>query len=171
MVEEPPEDGYETPPSRNNPDRENTDTPASEQFDLTHGTTYATTLDEIQTVARGLEEAEAYDPDAEDTESLAEIVAALNRLENAAEDARKEVFEDALDDRVDEGESIGPLVKQSGSSTWVTDDEAALAAVSEAGEDPLDVASVSIGDLRDVLGAEADEYIGSSSYSYFRRQS
>lgn len=71
---------------------------------------------------------------------------------------------------MDDGESVGPLRKQSGRNTWVADDEAAFAAVAEAGADPMDVASVSIGDLRDVLGNDADEYLGESTYSYFRRE-
>ena len=147
------------------------DGPASEQFDLTMGQSFTLEPAQIRDMASHLGEAEAFDAESADEEDLAEYVAALKRLENAAEDARKDVFEDELHDRVEDGESVGPVVKQSGKNTWVLDDEAALAAVAEAGEDPLDVASVSIGDLRDVLGAQADEHIGESSYEYFRRQS
>jgi len=101
---------------------------------------------------------------------LAEHVAALKCLENAAEDARKDGYEDELDDRIDVGESVGPLSKVSGSNTGVGDAADAFAAVADQGEDPLDVATVKISALRDVLGREADEYIDEASYTYFRRQ-
>lgn len=129
--------------------------------------------DDLNTTARTLERVVESDADVSDAddEPLADLAAACKRLENAAEDARKEVYEDELDDRVAEGETVGNLNKRLGSSSYVTDAEGAFAAVADAGEDPLAVANVSIGDLRDVLGAEADEYIGSSEYSYFRRQS
>lgn len=140
-----------------------------EQFDLTLGMQFDITPDEINELAHGLEQADVFDAEDADSETLAEFGAALKRLEDAAEDARKETFEDELADRVDDGESVGPLTKQSGRNTWVADTEAAFAAVADAGEDPMDVASVSISGLRDVLGGQADEYIGESSYSYFRR--
>jgi hypothetical protein len=102
---------------------------------------------------------------------LAEQAAALKHLENAAEYARKNGSEDELDDRVSEGETVGPLRKQAGRNTWVTDPEGAFAAVADNGEDPLDVASVSIGDLRGVLGDHAaEEYIEAASYTYFVRR-
>lgn len=150
----------------------NEDEPASEQFDLGES---AETPDvdaaDLDAVARELERAVESEMDVSDTdaEDLAELSAACKRLEDATEEARKDIFEDELGDRVDDGERVGPLSKQSGRNTWVTDDEGAFAAVAEAGEDPMDVASVSIGDLRDVLGEDASEFIGESEYSYFRR--
>lgn len=146
------------------------DAPASEQFDLDAAMSFDVDPSDINRLASALEDAEDYDAETASAETLAEYVSALKWLADVAESARKDVFEAALDDRVDEGEQVGDLVKYSGSSTWVTDDEAAFAAVAEAGEDPMDVASVSIGDLRDALGPAADEFIGESSYSYFRRQ-
>lgn len=140
-----------------------------EQFDLTLGMDFDIEPEDINELASGLEQAEAFDADAEDGEMLAEYAAALKRLSDAAEDARKDVFEDELDDRVSDGERVGPLTKQSGRNTWVDDTEAAFAAVADEGADPMDVAKVSISDLRDVLGADADQYIGESEYTYFRR--
>lgn len=142
-----------------------------ERFDLEESAEeLGITVERINGLAQALEQAESADPETIDDEPLADIVHALKRVESAAEDARKDVFEDELDGRVDEGETIGQLSKQTGSSTWVSDAEGAFAAVAEEGHDPMDVADVSIGDLRDVLGVRADEYIGESSYSYFRRQ-
>ncbi len=146
--------------------------PASEQFDLTMETN-DDLLDpeKLQEIAAELEKVPDTDLSCHASEFLAELAAACKRIENAAEDARKDGYEGELDDRVSEGQQVGPLVKQSGKSTWVTDTESAFAAVSEAGEDPMDVATVSISGLRDVLGPDADEFIGESNYTYFRRQS
>jgi len=140
-----------------------------EQFDLTLGMAFDIEPEEIDDLATGLAEAEAFDADSATDEHLAEYAAALKRLGDAAEDARKEVFEAALSERVDDGEQVGDLRKQSGRNTWVEDTEGAFAAVSERGKDPMDVATVSISALRDALGDDADAFIGSSDYTYFRR--
>lgn len=133
------------------------------------GMDFTLTPVDIHGLADELERAEAFDPDDADDEALADMVAACKRIEDAAETARKEVFEDALSERVDNGETVGPVAKQLGSHTYVTDAEGAFAAVAERGEDPLDVAKVKVGDLRDILGADADRFLGQSEYSYFRR--
>lgn len=140
-----------------------------EQFDLTLGMSFDITPEQIDDLATGLSEADAFDAGAATDERLAEYAAALKRLSDAAEDARKEVFEDELGDRVEAGEQVGDLRKQTGRNTWVADTEGAFAAVANAGHDPMDVAKVSISDLRDALGDGADEFIGSSEYEYFRR--
>lgn len=151
-------------------DTVDTDTPASEQFDLSFGTDLSLTIGDIAGPADDLERVpDAADPDDYSDEGLAELIAALKRLENAAEDARDHL-EDALDDRTEPGDRVGDIQRIEGKNSYVTDAEGAFAAVADAGEDPLDVASVKIGDLRDVLGRRADEYLGSSSYSYWRRQ-
>lgn len=152
------------------PDDIDTDAPASEQFDLSHGAAFEATVETLAEVARELELHDAANPDAMCDEDLADMVAALKHLENAAEEARKEVFEPALDDRVDVGQSVGPVQRLSGSSAYVQDAEGAFAAVADAGADPLAVADVKVGALRDVLGAHADEFVGQSEYSYYRRE-
>jgi hypothetical protein len=127
--------------------------------------------DKLDAVAAALETIPDTDLSCHADEFLAEHTAALKRLENAAENARKNGYEDELDDRVKAGETVGPLRKQTGRNTWVSDTEGAFAAVADHGNDPLDVASVGIGDLRDVLGDRAaEEYIEASSYSYFVRR-
>jgi len=135
--------------------------------------THDTDADELYSAAKdafqALDLAETVDADDLDDQLLAEIVGLCKRVENAAEDARKEVFEPELSDRVEEGEQVGPVTKRTGSSSYVTDDAGAFDAVLDAGHDPRDVASVSVSDLKDVLGADAEEYLGSSEYSYFRR--
>lgn len=157
------------------PDDIDTDAPASEQFDLTAGMDFDISAEEIHQLAARLKDAEAFGTaereagEAED-EVLAEYIASLKMLENAAEEARKEVFEPALDDRVDVGDSVGPVQRLSGSSSYVHDAEGAFAAVADAGADPLAVADVKVGALRDVLGSRADEFVGQSEYSYYRRE-
>jgi len=147
-----------------------TSKPASEQFDLTLGyDDEPVTPEEIDGLAADLEAAEGMDVSQKTDERLADFAAALKRLQDAAETARKDVFEDELHERVETGERVGPLSKQAGRNTWVDDAEAAFAAVAEQGDDPMDVAKVSISSLRDVLGDQADQYIGESEYSYFRR--
>jgi len=148
------------------------DKPASEVFDLTHGMG-ETELDAeaITDLAADLEQAEAYPAEDQDAVTLAELSGALRRLEAAAENARKDIINDELNDRVAVGEQVGPVEKREGRNTWVEDDEAAFAAVAETGEDPMDVAQVSISDLRDVLGDKAAEkHLGEATYQYFRRR-
>lgn len=146
------------------------DQPASEQFDLSVGLEDVNLDPErLDTLAAELERAPDVAFDEWPSDHLAEFVAAAKRLENAVEDARKDHAEAELADRIDEGESVGPVRKQSGASTYVEDAEGAFAAVSEAGEDPLAVADVKVSALRDTLGDDADEYLGENSYSYFRR--
>jgi len=150
----------------------NTDEPASEQFDLSTETNdELIDPEKLEAVAAELEKVPDTDLSCHADEFLAEHSAALKRLSDAAEDARKDGYEDELDDRVEDGETVGPLRKQSGRNTWVSDTEGAFAAVADEGEDPLNVAKVSIGDLRDVLGDRAaEEYIGEASYEYFVRR-
>lgn len=147
------------------------DRPASEQFDLSAGMRFDVTAADVHSLAADIEDAEAAPTDGMDTQALAEWVDALKRLESAVEEARKEVFEPALDDHVEPGQSVGPVQRVEGSNSYVTDAEAAFAAVADAGADPLDVAKVKVGALRDVLGAQADEYVGQSSYTYYRMES
>jgi hypothetical protein len=148
-----------------------TDKPASEQFDLTTETNdEILDPEKLHEVAHELEKIPDADLSCHSSDFLAEHVEALKRLEDAVEDARKKGYEAELKPRVDDGEQVGNLQKRSGSNTFVADAEAAFAAVAEAGGDPLDVASVKVGALRDVLGASADEYLGSSEYTFFARQ-
>lgn len=142
-----------------------------EQFDLQKGMDFDLTPGAIMGMANDLGEAEAYDTEVARAEELAQYVEAIRALEDAAEEA-KGVFEEALEEHVEVGDSIMNLRRQTGKNTWVADTEGAFAAVSQEGHDPLDVAKVSIGSLREVLGDEAaEEFIGEAEYDYFVRQS
>jgi len=135
--------------------------------------THDTDVDELYSAAKdafkALDLAHTVDAEDIDDDLLAEVVNLCKQIENAAEEARKDVFEPELSERVEEGEQVGPVRKLSGKNTYVTDNEAAFDAVLNAGHDPRDVASVKASKLKDVLGSDAEEYLGQSNYEYFRR--
>lgn len=152
----------------------NEDKPASEQLDLTAGMTFDIAPEDIQEFAGALEQAEAFDTEDADTSRLAEYIAALKELSDAVEDARKDVFEDELDTRVGVDDSVGPLVKRQGSRRYVTDDDATIRAIEDAGGNPREAMTVKASDAADVLddlGLDTEEFIGVNEYEYFRRQS
>lgn len=106
-----------------------------------------------------------------DTETLGEAVAALKEAGNAVEDARKDVAEEELDDRVDVGGSVAGMTRVEGSRRYVKDEQVALLTLREAGGNPEDVFDVKAKDLvdaLDTLGANPDPHIGTYSYTYYR---
>lgn len=145
-----------------------------DQFDLSLGMDFDLEPEDIEDLASGLEEAEGFDAESASDEELAEYAAALKRLADAAEDARKDVFEAELDDRTERDQEVGPLVKRCGSRRYVADEEGALEAIEEAGGDPTEAMNLKASDaadLMDALGIDAEEYIGTNEYEYFRRRS
>lgn len=156
-------------------DDTNTDTPqrASEQFDLTRGMDFDVSVGDLYGLATDLADAESFDPDDADAETLAEFVAALKELSDAVETARKDVFEPALGERVDVDGDVGPLVRREGSRGYVTDESGAIEAIAEAGGDPTDAMTLKATDAAtamDDLGIDADQFLGATTYTYFRRQ-
>lgn len=126
---------------------------------------------EVRSMANRLQHAEVFDGEDLDTDEIAKLVSALKELENAAEDARKEYIEPVLSERVAVGETAWDLKRMEGSRRYVTDNEGAFDAVLDAGHDPRTVAKVNVGDLVDTLGQEAaSEFLGESTYDYFRRE-
>ena len=145
-----------------------------EQLDTTAWMDVDLSIDELEAHAADLEQAEGVDADAIPADRLAEIVGVLKRLESAAEDARKEVFEPVLKSHVDVDEEIGDLVRRRGTRTWIADDAAAFEAIEDAGGDPMAVASVdrsAFEDAADALGVDVAEHLGNTEYTYFRRKS
>jgi hypothetical protein len=148
-----------------------TSKPASEQFDLSTETNdEILDPEKLHEVARELERVPDADLSSHADDYLGELVEAVKRLESAAEDARKEGYEEELSSRVDVGEVVHNVEKVSGRHSYVTDADAAFEAVEDAGVEPLSVAKVSVGDLRDVLGTDAEDYLDYSEYEYFKRQ-
>lgn len=146
---------------------------ASEQFDLTLGMDFDLPPARIRAVVAELEQAEVLDADDTSDEVLAEYAAAMKALEDAAETARKEVFEAALDGRTEVDDEVGPLVKRQGSRRYVADEPGAIDAIEGAGGDPTEAMSLKAtdaADLLEALGIDTADYIGVNEYTYFRRQ-
>lgn len=125
--------------------------------------------DDVKALTKALERLVPSDVSGLSDEDLGRLAGAIKELESVAEDARKEVAEAELSERVDVGSRAGPVSRHRGSRSYVTDDAGAFDAVLEAGHDPREVASVKASVLQDVLGSEADEFLGESEYTYFRR--
>lgn len=80
--------------------------------------------------------------DTSNVKALAKMRNALIRLENAAEEARKQVIEPALDDEMDIGESQAGVQRLEGERPTVTDNAAALEMLEAAGADPAEVVRI-----------------------------
>jgi hypothetical protein len=146
--------------------------PASEQFDTAVGMVFGVGHEDIAEMANSLEQAEAAPTDELTKRALADYVAALKRLEDAVEDARKDVFEPALDERASPGERVGNLNHATGSNRYVADEDGAIEALRAHDVDPMDVASLKASDAADLLelvGEDPDEYVEESEYDYWRR--
>jgi len=105
-------------------------------------------------------------------DELADLVATLKQLEDVAESARKESVEDELAERVEIGETVGPVTHVEGHSKYVADEGAAINCLREAGADPMEAMEVKarlLADVAEDAGLDPDEFIGRSAYSYFRR--
>lgn len=149
------------------------DTTSLDEFDLTLGMDFDATPGDIHGLAATLEEAEDFDAENADDETLAEYSAALKRLENAAEDARKEVFEDELNARTEVNQEVGPVVKRQGSRSFVVDEAGAVEAIQDAGGNPLEAMTMKAAaaeEVLDALGLDPEDYLGVNEYEYFRRQ-
>lgn len=106
------------------------------------------------------------------TEQLAKLEDILKELENAAEDARKNGVEEELDERVDVGDSVNGVTRVEGHSKYVTDEDAALNQLREAGVDPTEAMDVKANRLLEAgegAGLDLDEFIGRAEYTYYRR--
>lgn len=140
----------------------------SATFDVSFDTTVA----EIEEVTRMLDAAHAADLDEMDDDHLGEFVGALKRLESKAEDIRKDVFEEALHERVDEGEQAGDVMKQTGSRRYIVDEAHLNHELAEQGVDVTEAMRFNAKDAEEVLeeiGSDVDEFIGEREYEYFRR--
>lgn len=145
-----------------------------DQFALDAGMSFPTRVDQIQALTHELEQAEVFDAESAASETLAEYAAALKALKDAAEEARKDVFEAELDERTDINDEIGPLTKRRGSNKSISDEQAAIDALEAAGADPTQAMALKrtkFEDLAEAVGVDPDEYVDTYEYSYFRRRS
>lgn len=107
-----------------------------------------------------------------DDETLATLLDILKRLEDAAEDARKNGVEPELDERVAVDESVGPVTRTKRHRKYVKDEDAVLNCLREAGVDPAEAMTVKASKLVDVAedaGLDVKQFIGRSNYTYYRR--
>jgi len=104
--------------------------------------------------------------------SLAKIRNLLMNLEKAAEEARKEVVEPALDEEMEVGDNVAGIQRLEGKQPTVTDNVAALEMLKKAGADPEEVVRVypsRLVDAVDGTGIDPSEIIEYEEYTYYRR--
>jgi hypothetical protein len=81
--------------------------------------------------------------DTSNAKALAKMRNALISLEQAAEEARKQVIEPALDDEMDVGDSVAGVQRSEAERPTVADNAAALEMLEDAGTDPAEVMRIS----------------------------
>ena len=140
-----------------------------EDFEAVQQVPLSERIDTLHDAVSAMHALQGIDPDELSTETLEAAVAALKRVEKTAETVRKDRLEDALE-AVPETE-LRTLERRTGRHTYVTDAEAAFQAVADAGHDPIEVADVKVGRLREVLGdVVAEDYLDSSEYTYHQER-
>lgn len=110
--------------------------------------------------------------DTSNAKALAKMRTALISLENAAEEARKQVIEPALDDEMDIGERVAGVQRWEGEQPTVTDNAAALEILEEAGVDPAEVVRINpkqFVNAVDGTGVDPSVVIDREEYTYYRR--
>lgn len=80
--------------------------------------------------------------DTSNTKALVKMRNALISLEKAAEEARKQVIEPALDDEMDVGDCVAGVERVERERRTVTDNAAALKMLEEVGADPAGVLKI-----------------------------
>lgn len=104
--------------------------------------------------------------------ALVKMRNALIRLENVAEEARKQVVEPALDDEMDVGDNVAGLQRLAGERLTVTNNVAALEMLEDAGADPAEVVRINPRQFFDAVdGTDVDpsEVIDHEEYTFYRR--
>jgi len=109
----------------------------------------------LQDAARHAEAVAEHGVDTSHPKALAKMRNALIRLENVAEEARKEAIEPALDDDVDVGDSVAGLRRIKAEQPSVTDNATALEMLEDAGVDPAEVVRISPRQFIDALDGTA----------------
>jgi len=96
----------------------------------------------------------------------------LIRLEKAAEEARKEVIEPALDEEMDVGDRVDNVQRLEAERSTVTDNAAALEMLKDANVDPAEVVTVHPGQFAEAVeegGLDPSKVLDSEKYTYYRR--
>jgi hypothetical protein len=126
----------------------------------------------LQDAARYAETVADRGIDTHNATALVKMRNALISLENAAEEARKQVIEPALDDEMDVGDSVAGVQRLEAERPTVTDTAAALEMLEDVGAGPAGVVRVSpkqFVDAVDGTGVDLSTIIEHEAYTYYRR--
>lgn len=126
----------------------------------------------LQDAARHAEAVADRGVDTSHAQALVKMRNALIRLENVAEEARKQVIEPALDDEMDVGDNVAGVQRLEGERPTVTDNAAALEMLEDAGADPAEVVRIHPRQFADAVngtGVDPSEVIDREEYTFYRR--
>jgi len=126
----------------------------------------------LQDAARHAEAVANRGIDTTNAKALAKMRNALIRLEKAAEEARKQVVEPALDNEMEVGDSVSGLQRLEGKRPTVTDNVAALKMLDDADADTGEVLRIypkQFVDAVDGTGVDPSEVTDREEYTYYRR--
>jgi len=110
--------------------------------------------------------------DTNNATALAKMRNALINLEDAANEARKDVIEPALDNKMDDGDRVANLRKLRIEKPTVTDTAAAMAMLEDAGADPAEVIRINPRQFIDTLdGTSVDPFVvvDNTEYTQYRQ--
>jgi len=131
---------------------------------------------DIRTLQDAAEYVEAlidFGVDTDDAKALVKMRNALIRLENKAQEARKQIIEPALDEKIDVGDNVAGVTRTQTERPVVTDNTAALNMLEDAGVDPGEVIQVNPRQFIEAID-EADNnpsaVIDHEEYTYYRRE-
>jgi DNA-binding SARP family transcriptional activator len=129
----------------------------------------------LQDAARHAEAVADRGVDTSNAKALVKMRNALIRLENVAEEARKQAIEPALDDEMDVGDSVAGVQRLEGEQRKVTDKAAALEMLEDAGANPAEVVRINSKQFVDAVnavdgtGVDPSEIIDREEYTFYRR--
>jgi len=131
---------------------------------------------DIRTLQDAAEYVEAlidFGVDTDDAKALVKMRNALIRLENKAQEARKQIIEPELDEKIDVGANVAGVTRTQTERPVVTDNTAALNMLEDAGTDPGEVIQVNPRQFIEAID-EADNnpsaVIDHEEYTYYRRE-
>jgi phospholipase/lecithinase/hemolysin len=126
----------------------------------------------LQDAARYAETVADRGIDTSNVKALAKTRNALISLEKAAEEARKQVIEPALDEEMDVGDSVAGVQRLKAGRPTVADNTTALEMLEAAGADPAEIVRISPKQFIDAVdGTSVDPsvVIDHEEYTFYRR--
>ncbi|EMA67589.1 hypothetical protein C461_07679 [Halorubrum aidingense JCM 13560] len=129
-------------------------------------------LGTLQDAARYAESVADHGIDTSNAIALTKMRKALMDLENAAEEARKQVIEPALDEEMDVGDCVAGLQRVEAEQPTVTDTATAIEMLEDAGADPAEVVRIypkQFVDAVDGTSVDPSVVIDYTEYTYYRQ--